>query len=156
MGALTNALRTAMTRKHVPESGDTALSTRSMGTSAKALAIVAKGNREGAHAMVLATNMIGRTRHTQAATAEVAKKAGSVKAWADQMEMLKSTVEGMAKDYTRGTVHQVSMAKTLAKTGQTVGMLNSGAQYDMYKQHHAAGMQIAVNQSAYGGTGWSA
>lgn len=155
MGALTNAFQ-SMTRKHVPESGSTALATQSMGTSVKALAIVAKGHREGSQAMVLAANTIGKKHNTQAATAEISKKAGWVKGWADQQEMLKPKIEAMAKDYARGTKAQTSMAKTLAKTSQEVAVLNSGAQYEMYKGHHAAGMEIAINQSAYGGAGWSA
>ena len=155
MGALTNVFQ-SMTRKHVPESGNTAIATQSMGTSVKALQVVAKGHREGSQAMVLAANTIGKSHNTQAATAEVQKKLGQIRGWADQMEALKPIIEAGAKDYARGTVHQVSMAKTLAKTGQTVAILNSSAQYEMYKQHYAAAQQVGVNQSAYGGAGWSA
>lgn len=156
MGALTTVLKSAITRKHVNEAGNTALATQSMGTSVKALEIVAKGNREGSQAMVLAANTIGKARNTQAATGEVAKRMGQIKGWADQQEMLKSVVEAGAKDYLRGTKAQTSAAKTLAKTTQEVAVLNSAAQYEMYKGHHQAGVQVAINQSAYGGAGWSA
>lgn len=155
MGALTNVFQ-SMTRKHVAESGNTALATQSMGTSVKALQIVAKGNREGSQAMVLAANTIGRKHSTQSATAEVGKRMGQVRGWADQMEALKPLIEAGAKDYARGTKAQTSMAKTIAKTTQDVAVLNSGAQYDMYRSHHTAGMQVVANQSAYGGAGWSA
>ena len=155
MGALSK-LQSAVTRKFVPESGSTALATQSMGVSAKTLEIVAKGNGEGSRAMVIAANTIGKHHNTQAATAEVGKRMGRIKAWADQMEMLKPIIEAGAKDYARGTLHQTSMAKTLAKTSQTVAILNSGAQYDMSKNHQSAGIQVAINQSAYGGAGWSA
>lgn len=156
MGALAKLVTTAMTRRHVPESGDTLFATRSMGTSVKALQIVAKGNREGSQAMMLAANTIGKKHGTQAATAEFGKRMGQVRGWADRMEELKSIIESGAKDYARGTKAQISMAKTIAKTTQDVAVLNSGAQYDMYKGHHAAVAQVAVNQSAYGGQGWSA
>lgn len=156
MGALKNVLKSAMTRKHVPEGCDTAIATQSMGTSVKALAIVAKGNRAGSQAMVLAANTIGKTRNTQAATGEVAKRLGQVRGWADQQQMLNSAIKAGAADYLRGSKAQADSAKVLAKTSQEVAVLNSAAQYDMYKGHHAAGVQVAINQSAYGGAGWSA
>jgi hypothetical protein len=156
MGALTAAISSAMTRRHAPESGNTGLATQVMGTSVKALDIVAKGNKEGAQALTLATNTIAKNRSTQAATSEVAKKAGQLKGWADQQEALKPMINAMAKDFERGSKAQTDMAKTIAKTTQNVGVLNAEAQYEMFKGHSAASTKIAVAQSAYGGAGWSA
>ena len=156
MGALTNVLKSAMTRKHVSEVGNTGLATQSMGTSVKALEIVASGNREGSQAMVLAANTIGKKNQTQAGSAEVGKRMGQVKRWADQMEALKPMIEAGAKDFARGTKAQTSMAKTIGQTTRDMAVLNSATQYDMYKGHSAANVAVAVNQSAYGGSGWSA
>ena len=156
MGALTNVLRSAMTRKHVSETGNTGLATQAMGTSVKALEIVANGNREGSQAMVIAANTIGKKNQTQAASAEVGKRMGQVKRWADQMEALKPMIEAGAKDFARGTKAQTSMAKTIGQTTRDMAVLNSATQYDMYKSHASANVQVAVNQSAYGGSGWSA
>lgn len=155
MGGLATVLKSAMTRKHVSESGSTALATQSMGSSVKALELVAKGNREGSQAMVLAVNTIGKTCNTQVATTEVGKRMGQVKGWADQMEAMKPMIEAGAKDFERGSKAQASMAKTIAKTSQNVAVLNAESQYEIYKGHHQAGMKVAVAQSAYGGANWS-
>ena len=155
MGAL-SFIQSAMTRKHVSEVGNTGLATQSMGTSVKTLEIVASGNREGSQAMVLAANTIGKKNQTQAGSAEVGKRMGQVKRWADQMEALKPMIEAGAKDFARGTKAQTSMAKTIGQTTRDMAVLNSATQYDMYKGHAAASVQVAINQSAYGGSGWSA
>jgi len=155
MGAL-SLIQSTMTRKHVSESGSTGLATQSMGTSVKALEIVASGNRAGSQAMVLAANTIGKKNQTQAGSAEVGRRMGQVKRWADQMEALKPMIEAGAKDFARGTKAQTSMAKTIGQTTRDMAVLNSATQYDMYKGHAAANVQLAVNQSAYGGAGWSA
>ena len=155
MGAL-SLIQSAMTRIHVPEVGNTALATRSMGNSASAMEVLAKGNQQGNQAMKLAVHTIGQKRSTQATTAQLGKQFGQVKGWADQQATLNKIIKDGAADWARGSKFQADSAKVIAKTSQDVAIGNSEAQYTTYKGHSAANVAVAVNQSAYGGSGWSA
>jgi len=156
MGALTNVLKSAMTRKYVPESGDNALATQSMGTSARAMTVAAKGHKEGAQTMALAVTTIGRAKTTQAASSELAKRLGQLEGWADQQALNAKQIKAASAHYLRGTKAVTDSAKTIADTSQKVGVINAEAQYSIFKGHSAAQMDIQVKQSAYNGSGWSA
>ena len=155
MGAL-NLIQSAMTRKHVPESGNTKLATRSMESSVNALAVVAKGNQQGNQALRLAVHTIGQNRSTQATTDQLGKQLGLIEGWADQQVQANKAITAAAGHYTRGTKAMNNSAKILATTNQVAAVDSATAQYEMYKNHTAASMQITMKQSAYGGLGWSA
>ena len=156
MGALINVFKSGMTRKHVPESGDTRLATRSMESSANALTVVAKGNQQGSQALRLAVHTIGQKRTTQATTDQLGKQLGLIEGWADQQVQANMAIAAAAAHYTRGTKAMNSSAKILAKTSQTTAVDSATTQYDMYRDHTKASMQVTMKQSAYGGAGWSA
>ena len=155
MGAL-NLIQSAMTRKYVPESGNSSLATQSMGTSARAMTVAAKGHKEGAQTMALAVTTIGRTKTTQAASSELAKRLGQLEYWADQQVLHGKQIKAASAHYLRGTKAVTESAKTIADTSQKVGVINADAQYSIFKGHSAAQMDIQIKQSAYGGAGWSA
>ena len=155
MGALTNVFQ-SMTRKHVPESGNTAIATRTLDISAKSLAIVAKGNVQGARSLSFAQALVTKPRVTQAAMGAIAQKAGHVEEWARDMAIMKPIVDKMTASYVKGAKDQIDISKKLAKAGQTVAVLNSEAQSEISFAHRQASAQTTYAQAAYGGQGWSA
>ena len=155
MGAL-SLIRSAMTRQHVPESGNTRIATGSMKDSASALAVVAKGNQQGSAAMTLAVNTIGRQSFTQSANDQLSKELGRIEGWADQQVIANMAIANAATHYARGTKAMNSSAKIIAKTKQTVAVDNATAQHEMSRDHMMASARITMKQSAYGCSGWSA
>ena len=155
MGAL-SLIQSAMTRKHVPESGNTKMATRSMESSVNALAVVAKGNQQGSQALRLAVHTIGQKRTTQASTDQLGKQLGLIEGWADQQVQNNKAITAAAAHYTRGNKAMNNSAKVIATTNQSAAVDSATTQYEMYKNHTAASMQVTMKQSAYGGLGWSA
>ena len=155
MGALTNVLKSAMTRKYVPEESSTALATRSMGTSVKAMEILRRPD-EGSKTMRIATSVIGAKHSKQETVVALGKQLGQLEAWAKQQAMLNKQIKLGAAHYIQGTKSMTDSALTIAETSQKVGVLNSEAQKKAYNGHTESQLNIAINQSAYAGAGWSA
>ncbi|MGL5061081.1 MAG: hypothetical protein ACRC62_13995 [Microcoleus sp.] len=156
MGGIVKALGSALTRKHASESSNTALATRSMGQSVKALDVVGRGNVRAAETMTRATNLLGVERIDQSRRHELGKRFGELQAWAEGMEDLKPLVLQAAKNYEKGHAAQAQMAAAIGKSSRKVTLLNATTQQQMYREHAQTSMQLTVAQAAYGGQTWSA
>ena len=155
MGALTKVIQSAMTRKQVPEESSTALATRSMGTSVKAMEILRRPDN-GSATMRFAASTIGSAHNSQEKVVNLGKKLGQLEAWAKQQAILNKQLKIGAAHYIQGTKSMTDSALILADTSQKVAVLNSEAQKKAYNGHVEAQLHVAINQSAYGGSGWSA
>lgn len=156
MPGLISRITQSLTTKHVPESGDTSIATQSMGTSASALALVAKGNKDAAKTMVLATTMAGKKTNNQQASDALADRVGAIKAWMQNQELIGAQVDEGAKYYKKGINRLIKTAETIGDLSRDVAISSAQTQDEMNFEHRKASAQVRISQEAYSGGGFSA